>query len=403
MSTKERPKLWTLQYLLTILVTFIFFFTIHVINSGFPIFILSYLDQPTIAGSMLTAFMLSAIITRPIFTIYMPKLNLNRVILFILFLLLFTFLITFSNHNIYFLLLTRVLEGICFGVISTILATKASMIIPTSRMGEGFSYFALATTLGASMAPGVALIVIHVSSFNLLLFFTIILVVLLLFLTRHITIELSQGEENGHQRQGRSIWSSVTDLIFDRRALFPCVLMFILCISFSSVFNFIDGLGEEKTFDSRSSLFFVAFVLFVALTRIFSGYLFDRGNMNLLIYGSALIGFIGLQVLSLSNVMTLLILSGIFYGVSYGMMHPTLQAFAVSRVQTYKRGTANMMFLTGMDLGMAFGSVALGWLADQTSFSVMFGATSFLMLIIVALLIVQSNVKSFSRLKNQDV
>ncbi|GEL76979.1 hypothetical protein TMU01_12140 [Tenuibacillus multivorans] len=62
-----------------------------------------------------------------------------------------------------------------------------------------------------------------------------------------------------------------------------------------------------------------------------------------------------------------------------------------------------MMFLTGMDLGMAFGSVALGWLADQTSFSVMFGATSFLMLIIVALLIVQSNVKSFSRLKNQDV
>ncbi|MFB6467440.1 MFS transporter [Cytobacillus sp. Hz8] len=44
------------------------------------------------------------------------------------------------------------------------------------------------------------------------------------------------------------------------------------------------------------------------------------------------------------------------------MVTPTLQALAVSFVAREKQGTANAMFFSCMDLGMAIGSIGLGML-----------------------------------------
>ncbi len=74
-----------------------------------------------------------------------------------------------------------------------------------------------------------------------------------------------------------------------------------------------------------------------------------------------------------------------FYGISYGIVTPTLQAIAVSFVDREKQGTANAMFFSSMDIGMAVGSTGLGMLAAATSYHFIYG---FSIISIVILLLI---------------
>ncbi|HZG74154.1 MAG TPA: MFS transporter, partial [Chondromyces sp.] len=81
---------------------------------------------------------------------------------------------------------------------------------------------------------------------------------------------------------------------------------------------------------------------------------------------SGIFGVIGLLLLGGANSLWILSVAAVFYGISYGTLHPTLQAWAVSQVGAEKKGTANAMILTGMHLGMAVGHRPLAWLQDKS-------------------------------------
>lgn len=92
-----------------------------------------------------------------------------------------------------------------------------------------------------------------------------------------------------------------------------------------------------------------------------------------IIYPAVVSGIIGLTLLAITqNTMTLLV-AAVFYGLAYGTVAPTLQALAVGAVQKEKQGTANAMYFSSMDLGMALGSAGLGLLASYTSFHFIYG------------------------------
>lgn len=63
---------------------------------------------------------------------------------------------TFGYHFIdgmLFLCTLRFVQGMTYGMASTVIATTVASIVPESRRGEGIGYFTLSITLGSAIGP----------------------------------------------------------------------------------------------------------------------------------------------------------------------------------------------------------------------------------------------------------
>ncbi|MEH7609448.1 MFS transporter, partial [Priestia megaterium] len=80
---------------------------------------------------------------------------------------------------------------------------------------------------------------------------------------------------------------------------------------------------------------------------------------------------------------TTFFIAAVLYGVAYSVMQPSFQAWAVSKVFADKKGTANAMSLSSMDLGMALGSPILGGVASLTGYRGMYSLSSLLIVALV--------------------
>jgi predicted MFS family arabinose efflux permease len=375
----NKPKLWSFQFFKVIMITFLFFLCLHMLNASFPVFVTGISYNPAVGGMMTTAFMLAAIFTRPFISIFLYKMNMKKMIIITLIFISLCILISYYSLSIPFLLFIRVLEGVGFGIITTLLATMATNIIPRERLGEGVGYFGMATSLGASLSPVLALSILHSYSFQSVLIICFIIVIGILGLSFFV--------KNTHFNQDhlKSTNFSFVQAIFDKKALLPSILVFLLCVTFGGVFNFIDGLGKEAGLGANVSLFFLIFMFVMLFIRPLSGRIFDNRGHTLLIYPAGVCGVLGLLLLAVTDNFMILFVSAVFYGIAYGTIHPTLQSWAVSQVDPNKKGTANAMILTYMDLGMAVGAPSLGLVAGQIGYRAMYGYTS---LFIVLLLII---------------
>jgi MFS family permease len=377
-----KPKLWTTQFTLVICTTFLFLFCLHMLNASTPAYITNITHNPAIGGSMTTAFMIGSIFTRPFISSFLPKINMKKAIYFSLLLISLLILLSYYLISIPFYIFFRAAEGIGFGMITTILATIVAMTIPKERTGEGIGYFAMAMSLGASLAPVAALAIFHTFSYQWDLLSALFVILIIsgcsLFIKNQMKVENKTSGNPGFFQY-----------IFDQRALFPSFLIFLLCITFAGVFNFIDGLGNETGLGAKASWFFMMFMIMILFIRPISGVLFDRKGHKFLILPASIFGMLGLLLLSQANTLFLLFAAALFYGIGYGVMHPALQAWAVSQVEQHKKGTANAMVLTGMDLGMALGAPLLGSIAGHTDYKEMFGLSSMFLLFLLLIYIIK--------------
>ncbi|MCF6799566.1 MFS transporter [Priestia megaterium] len=372
-------KLWTWQFSLIILITISFYLCLQMLTGGFSIFVTEFSHNPTLGGVMTTTFMLAAIITRPVTGILMHKINIKQVLCVMLLFVLVCIMISYNQQVIPLLISIRILEGIGFGVTTNLLATLATNLIPKERMGEGIGYFGMATSLGTTLGPMIALSILHSFSFKFLLFITLFLIVVSFIFSLFIKIKQSSSfAESPIQRE------SLVNFVFDKQAMLPCFLVMLFYCTYSGIVNFINGLGEENHLGSKVSLFFLIIAVVIVLVRPFSGKVYDQMGHKYLIYPASICSIIGLILIAFAHGLTTFFIAAVLYGIAYSVMQPSFQAWAVSRVTPDKKGTANAMSLSSMDLGMALGAPVLGGVASLTGYREMYSLSS---LLIVALIL----------------
>ena len=378
--TGKTSRLWTIQFVMVIFSTFVFFMCLQSLTAGFPVFVTDISGSSSQGGLMTTFFMLGAIITRPFIGVLIHKINIKMTLLCTLVLVVVVLLLSLHQQTFGVLVILRLLQGVGFGTGSTLLATAATNLIPTRRLGEGIGYFGMATSLGTSIAPMLALTVIHQASFNWLL----ILTAALGFITfiGSLFIKNADREPTGATPKPKG---SLLSYAFDKKAFLPSFLVMLFYITFSGIVNFIDGLGQESHMQGQISLFFLVTAIAMVVIRPFSGRIYDIVGHKVLVIPAALCGVVGLLLLSNTQGAGMLVLAAIFYGIAYGVIQPTLQAWAVSRVAPDKKATANAMALNFMDLGMAVGAASLGAVADVTGYHKMFGASSILVILLIVI------------------
>ncbi|WP_044641036.1 MFS transporter [Risungbinella massiliensis] len=364
----ESSKLWTRPFIAILMMAFLFFLSLQILTAGFPAFISDMKNNPAQGGLMTTAFMVAAIITRPLIGMLIHKVHMKMLIIVAILFIIFTVGLSYQQESVSYLLLLRILHGIGFGVISTVIATMATNIIPSKRIGEGVGYYGLATSIGTSLAPMFALAFLQIFSFDALLVLSVLLAIATLILSLFIKQTSSSSSSNTVKQQ-----VSLKEYAFDKKALLPCLLTAFFSITLGGVISFLSELGKEADLGGSVSMFFLIIALVMMFVRPFSGRLFDRKGHKVIMFPATLCGIIGLFLLAITQETWTLLLAGLFYGIAYGTIAPTLQSLAVSFVSKEKQGTANAMYLSFMDLGMAIGSTGLGILASITGYHMMYG------------------------------
>src|SRR3954464_7256790 len=170
---KVKVKLWTNQYVIIILLSLVMFSSFYMITAGFPIFVSTISKNPAIAGIMTTTLMTASLITRFFASVIIQKVNMKFLLIISLVYFMGTIGLTFVNDSIGFLIFIRALQGIGFSMLTTLVFTISSNIVPKSRLGEGIVFFAMSTSVGTTIGPIIAISYLENYSFRSMMMVTL--------------------------------------------------------------------------------------------------------------------------------------------------------------------------------------------------------------------------------------
>ena len=156
------------------------------------------------------------------------------------------------------------------------------------------------------------------------------------------------------------------DELFDRQALPPFVVLLLQSFSSGVVLTVASSLSASLGITNKGLFFTVYTVASLAVRLVFS-----RSSDR---YGRVPVLFISTIVLTVS--MALLVLTdstlwfwtaAVFYGLSWGMNSPTVQAWTADLSDEATRGRAMATMYIALEAGIGLGALGSGWLLNQVA------------------------------------
>ena len=365
----EAPEhLWNRSFILCLcnnLFLFIYYFaTLTVL----PIYIMQDLGGSVKeAGLALTLFLVSSIAIRPFSGLIVQKWGKKPSLRYAgLLFVLFTFSYLLID-SLWSLLLVRFLHGFWFSILTTVNVPVVNDFIPDRRKGEGMGYFVMSTNLGAVFGPLLALSIIQFSNFTVL--FALLTGVTFIGYAFCLTLKVEDNSvrktvekssaETPTQQPSKGI--GLHDIV-ETKVLPISFVAMLVAFSYSSVTSFITAFADSKNLLAYASLFFIVFAVSMITVRPWVGKRYDQKGPSSVIYPSFIAFFIGLIIVSFIQNQWILWLSAVFIGVGYGSLFPCMQTMAIQAVSKQRMGHAISTFFALFDIGLAVGSVIMGFL-----------------------------------------
>lgn len=393
---KEFPKLWSKSFLFLMGMNLFVFLGFNMLMPTLPVYIKELGGSNFQASLVIGIFSISALIVRSFTGNATDKFG-RKPLLIIGFCFLIVCNISYFWAAIMGIMILRFFHGIGWGITSTSIATVVSDIVPANRRGEGMGYYSLTSIFAGSVAPIVAIIIMNNGSFKLILTISTILLVIGVLLSKGVDIPaVSKRNIDSNKSKGFSMNS-----LFEKSALFPSFLCFLLAVTFCGIMSYIMLFGKEIGM-TNIWIYYVGHVSMILITRPFIGKIFDKKGHAVVIIPGAISVIVGLIVLSYTTSVAGLVIASLFYGFGYGAVQPSLQALAVNRASLERKGAANGTFLSSLDLGFTVGSMLLSLIAQSKSFAVMYRVSSVFMILFLVVYGF-SLIKEKNRKNNADI
>ena len=252
--------------------------------------------------------------------------------------------------TVFLLLAVRILHGAGFGITTTTYGTVVSDLIPQARRGEGMGYFGLSGTIAMALGPLIGLWLMQTYNFTILFMCTFLYNC---FININETTSNQKSPQSPQQTSGTFL-----DGFIERKALLPSLLILCITLMYGGIGSFITLFATEVGI-ADISLFFLFNALAIAVTRPFSGKLYDAKGHTFVIIPGVIITFIGIILLSYTTTIPSLIIAAACYGSGFGAIQPALQAWMIDRVAPHRRGVATATFFSAFDLGIGAGAIIL--------------------------------------------
>ena len=274
------------------------------------------------------------------------------------------------TYTFVLLLLVRIFHGFAWGVITTGGSTIAADIIPEKKRAEGIGYFGLAMTFSMAIAPYFGGVIMGDDNFFNLFTISLAFGVAAFFLALLVKVpNIKTGDTRLDLKK-----------MFDKRVYRIALVMFTGAFPYAGIIAFIMVFAETAGipsvrawfFNVDPEAFFIFFALGVAIVRILVGKIMDRkGPSGIVVVGFS-VTIIGLILLRYTDTFWLFMICGVLVGMGNGLIMPTIQTMAINMVPLESRGAANATFFSAIDLGIGAGAIALGYIAENMGYRMMF-------------------------------
>lgn len=381
-------KLWTRSYILMLFSNLFIYLAFYMLTPTLPAYAKATGGSNLEASLVVSTFSITSLLIRLFTGNIMDKIEIKPL------LLLGAIILAGSTLSFIWLpldaiIFVRVIQGIGWGLASTGAAAIFSDIIPVEKRGEGMGYYSLSMIISMALSPIFAIIIMNLYSFKNIAFTSIALVAIGILFLSQVKIPKKSFERPKSKKK-----FSLADS-FEKKAALPSLLCFFLVITLCGIMSYIMLYGKELNIHSIW-IYFVGYISIILLTRPFVGKIFDKKGHTVIIIPGSISIIIGIILLSYASSIPMLIMASLFYGLGYGAVQPSLQAWAVNRSPENRKGAANGTFLSSMDLAYTVGSILLGSIAGYKGYAVMYRFSSIfvvLLLIIYIYKIVRSNIK----------
>nr|WP_262372138.1 MFS transporter [Rossellomorea aquimaris] len=344
-------------------------------------------------GLVTTLFSVGAVLSRP-FIGYMLEYKTRKPLVLIgaLSLLLITVIYPLSQIVVIFLLF-RFVHGLAWGWSTTVNGTAAVDVVPNSRLGEGMGYYGLSITIGMIVAPSLGIYLFQVTSFSNLIYISTALGIIALILLSTVHYHTPPAVKEAKKEDLK--FSYIGSLI-EKSSIYPAIITMIATFGYGSIVTFIVIFGEERGID-QIFLFYLFNAIMASLSRPIAGKWFDeKGPIGLILFCTG-VTFIGMWVLSFAHSNLPIIIAGVLFGVGFGSLIPTLQSWVLSKTPANRRGVANGMFFSSIDLGIGLSGLVFGILAQFVGTGTLFQISSAFLLIAMVLTIKEARGKKLQQ------
>lgn len=362
----QKEKIWTRDFISITVINFFVFGVFYVLMSVLPLYMVGTLHQSTYnVGLVITLFFVAAILIRPFTGQWLSRGSQRKIFIYSAIGFFVCTLFYPFARNIEFLLILRVFHGMTFGILTTAKGTICAKLIPTSRLGEGLSYFSMAMSLAMVAGPYIGINLANINAYNTAFIVCIIVSAVVIPLVTLIKVPEKKEEVNGLSKKSNFSWND----LFDKNAAPFALATFILAGAWSGVSAFLALYAKDLGLIKTASNFFIVYAVFILISRPFTGRWADKYGKKIIVYPCLVLFAVGMFLLSQTHSSAVLLLAGAIIGIGYGSVTPVLQTQTISSVEPRRVGIANSLFFNSMDAGMAIGAYVLGIVADVVGYS----------------------------------
>jgi predicted MFS family arabinose efflux permease len=357
-------RLWSSSFLLLVMGNFLLSISFYFLITVLPVYLVEDIEfSKSDAGIILSAYIFTAVIIRPFAgpmidafgrkTIYISSLT--------LFAILFPLYGLSSSYSL--LIILRIFHGVSWGILTTAGNTLAMDLLPEKNKGQGMGYYGLAFTMAMAAGPFIASYVLNIGDYQLLFMASGLLAFMGIGMILFVNFPKNDRKRPFSLEQFREFLAPKT---------YPfALLLMLIMFPYGALLNFA-SLFCIKYMDGQSFLFFLSLALGLTTSRIFAGQIFDqKGPFYLLIFSFSTIT-IGFPIFIFINNGYFLSFSSFLIGIGYGISFLTLQLLIAGVMPQDRRATANSIFLTSLDLGIAGGTVLMGLMSDYLGLKLSF-------------------------------
>ena len=345
---KIKEKIWTRNFLLICLANFFVFLGFQMTLPTIPLFVESLGGNERLIGLVVGIFTFSALAVRPFAGQALETKGRRFVFLLGLFIFLITVGLFGFMTSIFFLFVVRIIQGVGWGFSTTASGTIATDLIPAIRRGEGMGYYGLFGNVAIAIGPALGLILANVISFKQLFFICGLLGMIAWLLAstiRYKKVEIkSKAMKFG---------------VYEKSAVQPAILVFFITITFGGIATFLPLYAIQKGV-SGIQWYFLLYALALMVTRIYAGQLYDRKGHQATYVPSAVLITVAMLLLAWMPSNKVLFIAAVLYGLGFGSVQPTLQAWAVEKAAENRKGMANATYFSFFDLGIGIGAILFG-------------------------------------------
>ena len=293
----------------------------------------------------------------------------------------FIFMTMFAGYiiagSLVLFILFRIIHGVSFGMVTVGGNTVVIDIMPSSRRGEGLGYYGLSNNIAMAVGPMSGLF-LHDAGMS---YTTIFCCSLGSCIAGFICASLVKTPYKPPvKREPISL-----DRFILLKGIPAGISLLLLSIPYGMTTNYVAMYAKEIGINATTGFFFTFMAVCMAISRIFSGKIVDKGKITQVISAGLYIVVFSFFLLSACvyiinwNSMACSIIFfavALLLGVGFGIMFPAYNTLFVNLAPNNQRGTATSTYLTSWDVGIGIGMLTGGYIAEVSTFdkAYLFGA-----------------------------